>query len=165
MAPTTWPPNRPELRKAGSDITEIELRVHSMAGWICTVCAERTWSLFNIKRAVELRTAIPIQEQQLLYGCTPLPDALPLLYLYNLDTDCRGNLISLTLIRRRTNGNPERSARYCESCKMWVNSPSQWERHILGRRHRRNVLQPHELLTEAAPRFPEWDGPEWYGTG
>ena len=37
-------------------------------------------------------------------------------------------------------GAPESGdARYCEDCEMWLNGPTQWEDHKIGKKHKTNV--------------------------
>ena len=31
---------------------------------------------------------------------------------------------------------------YCDYCEMWLNSPTQWEDHIIGIKHKKNIGGP-----------------------
>ena len=33
----------------------------------------------------------------------------------------------------------ENGAVYCEYCEMWLNGPTQWEDHKIGKKHKKNV--------------------------
>ena len=33
------------------------------------------------------------------------------------------------------------AAIYCEECEMWINGPTQWEDHKVGKKHRKNPTQ------------------------
>ena len=39
----------------------------------------------------------------------------------------------------------EDGAVYCKHCEMWLNGPTQWEDHKIGKKHKKNVRQkdPH----------------------
>ena len=35
----------------------------------------------------------------------------------------------------------ENGAVYCEYCEMWLNGPTQWEDHKIGKKHKKHVRQ------------------------
>ena len=37
------------------------------------------------------------------------------------------------------NVSSETGAVYCDSCEMWLNGPTQWEDHKIGKKHKKNV--------------------------
>ena len=48
----------------------------------------------------------------------------------------------------------EGEAVYCDICKMWLNGPTQWEDHRIGRKHKKNCIRqenPHPECPEPCP--------------
>ena len=41
-------------------------------------------------------------------------------------------------------------AKYCEDCEMWLNGPTQWEDHKIGKKHKKNVKKGGANNTTAA---------------
>ena len=37
-----------------------------------------------------------------------------------------------------SHSSPTPEAMYCEVCEMWLNGPTQWEDHLIGKKHRKN---------------------------
>ena len=40
------------------------------------------------------------------------------------------------MLRIDVDGNPD--GQYCEHCEMWINGPTQWEDHLIGKKHKKN---------------------------
>jgi len=74
----------------------LELRVHSLNGLLCTVMAQRSWSLEDAMRAVEDASGVPMNQQMLLHENDSLHDATP---FAAVSTKCLA--IDLTLVRRK----------------------------------------------------------------
>lgn len=53
----------------------LELRINCLDGFLCTVNANRTWTVSAVKASIELTTGIPRQAQRLLLGSKSLCDA------------------------------------------------------------------------------------------
>ena len=48
----------------------------------------------------------------------------------------------------------EGDAVYCETCEMWLNGPTQWEDHRIGKKHRKNLKRQEGTSTTAPSSAP-----------
>eukprot|EP00928_Gymnodinium_smaydae_P032127 TRINITY_DN23348_c0_g1_i1.p1 TRINITY_DN23348_c0_g1~~TRINITY_DN23348_c0_g1_i1.p1 ORF type:complete len:654 (+),score=156.95 TRINITY_DN23348_c0_g1_i1:99-2060(+) len=56
-------------------MAKLELRVNGLTGKLCTISAERSWKVAELKAAIEKATSAPKAEQHLFLASTELPDA------------------------------------------------------------------------------------------
>jgi len=43
---------------------------------------------------------------------------------------------------------------YCEDCEMWLNGPTQWEDHKIGKKHKKNLARTHPMTKTKAKCKP-----------
>lgn len=84
---------RAKGKAASVEPGQVELRVHNLAGCICTVMAMRVWNLDEVMAAVAAASSTPAAEQQLLFNDIPLAEVKPL-------SAIEDSTIDLTLVRR-----------------------------------------------------------------
>ena len=111
------------------------LRISNMAGFICNVYADETWSLYHIMLTIEDLTNIPIREQKLLVGIIPLETMLP------LPETLPHRQVDITLIRCTPKWNPF----HCDDCNISTNGPKAWEEHLISKKHARKSTNANLL--------------------
>lgn len=73
----------------------LQVLVHGVSGNLCSLPAEPSWSIRDVREAICEATAIPPSQQRLLMGCEALNDGI------QLDSLCvDSDELSLTLVRR-----------------------------------------------------------------
>jgi len=94
----------------------VELSIMSLGGRLCTIAADRSWTLLEVKSAIENETRIPWDEQKLLNGEQELHDgdALPV--------SADGNTAVLCVIR--VTEEMEWINRVAENCKSLREAPA-----------------------------------------
>ena len=40
----------------------------------------------------------------------------------------------------------EEGAVYCEDCEMWLNGPTQWEDHKIGKKHKKRSKRKNKII-------------------
>jgi len=76
----------------------VKLNVSSLGGPLCTVAVERAGTVFDMCKAIEDASAVPIYEQRLLVGCQELSAASDTLKRVLFDIPVDG-VVEVTLVR------------------------------------------------------------------
>ena len=51
----------------------------------------------------------------------------------------------LTHMESTATQDEEDGAVYCEWCEMWLNGPTQWEDHKIGKKHKKNIARRKKI--------------------